>query len=93
LPENTKIYTCHDYPPEGKEVGYVSTVAEQKAKNTMVHDGVSEGEYVAARNAKDIGNAVPRLLLPSIQVNLRAGDLGEPENNGIQYIKVPLNKL
>lgn len=93
LPENTKIYTCHDYPPEGKEVGYVSTVAEQKTKNTMVHEGVSEAEYVTARNAKDKGKAVPRLLLPSIQVNLRAGDLGKPENNGIQYIKVPLNKI
>lgn len=93
LPENTRIYTCHDYPPEGKEVGYVSTVAEQKAQNSMVHEGVSEAEYVSARNAKDKNKAVPRLLLPSIQVNLRAGDLGEPESNGIQYIKVPLNKL
>lgn len=93
LPENTKIYTCHDYPPEGKEVGYVSTVAEQKAQNFMVHEGVSEAEYVAARNAKDKGKAVPRLLLPSIQVNLRAGDLGKAENNGIQYIKTPLNKF
>ncbi len=93
LPENTKIYTCHDYPPEGKEVGYVSTVAEQKAQNSMVHTGVSEAEYISARNAKDKGKAVPRLLLPSIQVNLRAGDLGKAENNGIQYIKVPLNKL
>ena len=93
LPENTKIYTCHDYPPEGKEVGYVSTVADQKLQNTMVHQGVSEAEYVAARNAKDKGKAVPRLLLPSIQVNLRAGNLGKAENNGIQYIKIPLNKL
>lgn len=93
LPETTKIYTCHDYPPQGQPEGYVSTVADQKAKNSMVHDGVSEAEYVAARNAKDIGKAVPRLLLPSIQVNLRAGELGKAENNGIQYIKIPLNKL
>ncbi len=93
LPETTKIYTCHDYPPQGESEGYVSTVADQKAKNSMVHDGVSEEEYVAARNAKDVGKAVPRLLLPSIQVNLRAGDLGKAENNGVQYIKIPLNKL
>lgn len=93
LPMHTKIYTCHDYPPEGKEAGYVSTVADQKAQNSMVHSGISEAEYVAARNAKDKGKAVPRLLLPSIQVNLRAGDLGNPENNGTQYIKIPLNKL
>lgn len=93
LPETTKIYTCHDYPPQGQPEGYVSTVADQKAKNSMVHEGVSEAEYVAARNAKDVGKAVPRLLLPSIQVNLRAGDLGKAENNGVQYIKIPLNKL
>lgn len=93
LPENTRIFTCHDYPPQGQSEGHVSTVAEQKAKNSMVHEGVSEAEYVAARNAKDKGKAVPRLLLPSIQVNLRAGDLGKPESNGVQYIKIPLNKL
>lgn len=93
LPDDTKIYTCHDYPPKGKNVGYVSTVKEQKENNIMVHQSVSENDYVKARNAKDKGNSVPRLLLPSIQVNLRAGNLGEPENNGIQYIKIPLNKL
>ncbi len=93
LPESTRIFTCHDYPPQGQPEGYVSTVADQKAKNSMVHEGVSEAEYVAARNAKDVGKAVPRLLLPSIQVNLRAGDLGKAENNGVQYIKIPLNKL
>jgi glyoxylase-like metal-dependent hydrolase (beta-lactamase superfamily II) len=93
LPENTRIFTCHDYPPQGESENYVSTVSEQKAKNSMVHDGVGEAEYVAARNAKDVGKAVPRLLLPSIQVNLRAGDLGKAENNGIQYIKIPLNRI
>ncbi|MDP3533206.1 MAG: MBL fold metallo-hydrolase [Alphaproteobacteria bacterium] len=93
LPETTKIYTCHDYPPQGEPVGYVSTVADQKAKNSMVHEGVTEAEYVAARTAKDKGKAVPRLLLPSIQVNLRAGNFGKSEANGVQYIKIPLNKL
>lgn len=93
LPENTRIFICHDYPPEGQSENYVSTVADQKAKNTMVHDGVSEAEYVAVRNTKDVGKAVPRLLLPSIQVNLRAGDLGKAENNGVQYIKIPLNRM
>ncbi|MBL0317961.1 MAG: MBL fold metallo-hydrolase [Alphaproteobacteria bacterium] len=93
LPESTRIFTCHDYPPQGQPEGYVSTVADQKTKNSMVHDGVSETEYVVARNAKDKGKAVPRLLLPSIQVNLRAGDFGKAENNGVQYIKIPLNKM
>ncbi len=59
----------------------------------MIHSGVGKQEYIAARNAKDKGKAVPRLLLPSIQVNMRAGDLGKPENNGVQYIKIPLNKI
>jgi glyoxylase-like metal-dependent hydrolase (beta-lactamase superfamily II) len=93
LPETTRIFTCHDYPPGGEEVNHMSTVGSQKKQNIMVHDGVSETEYVAARNAKDKGKAVPRLLLPSIQINLRAGDLGRPEDNGVQYIKIPLNKV
>lgn len=93
LPDHTRIFTCHDYPPEGKAESPVCTVADQKAKNSMVHDGVSEAEYVAARNAKDVGKAVPKLLLPSLQVNLRAGDLGKAEANGIHYIKIPLNQL
>lgn len=93
LPEHTKIYTCHDYPSEGNAEACVSTVAEQRAQNTMVHEGISQEEYVAARNAKDEGKAVPRLLLPSIQVNLRAGYLGDRESNDIQYIKTPLNQL
>lgn len=93
LPETTKIYTCHDYPPQGKQEHYVSTIADQKTQNIMVHEGISEDEYVAARNAKDKGKAVPRLLLPSIQVNLRAGDFASPEDNGLHYIKIPMNVL
>ena len=93
LPGETKIYTCHDYPPEGREPGCISTVAEQKETNSMVRDGISEQEYIEARNARDKGKAVPRLLLPSIQVNMRAGDLGDPEDNDVQYIKIPLNKF
>ncbi len=93
LPENTRLFTGHDYPPQGSLEGHISTVAEQKKKNIMVNDSVTKEEYVAARHAKDIGKAVPRLLLPAIQINLRAGDLGKKEKNGVQYIKVPLNKL
>lgn len=93
LPENTRIFTGHDYPPQGKEEGCVSTVAEQKAHNVMVGAGVSEAEYVAARNAKDKGKPPPRLLFPALQVNLRSGDLGKPESNGVQYLKIPLNKI
>jgi len=93
FPEQTRIFIGHDYPPEGQSERHVCTVADQKANNAMVHDGVSETEYVTARNAKDQGKAVPRLLLPSLQVNLRAGQLGMAEKNGVQYIKIPLNQV
>ncbi len=93
LPEHIRIFTCHDYPPEGKPEQSVATVADQKAHNIMVHDGVSEGDYVAARNAKNQGRPVPKLLLPSLQFNLRAGDFGAPESNGVHYIKIPLNQI
>jgi glyoxylase-like metal-dependent hydrolase (beta-lactamase superfamily II) len=93
LPENTRVFTGHDYPTQGNQEKHISTVAEQKKKNIMVNDSVSKEQYVTARNAKDVGKTVPRLLLPAIQINLRAGDLGKREKNGVQYIKVPLNKL
>jgi glyoxylase-like metal-dependent hydrolase (beta-lactamase superfamily II) len=93
LPKHVRIYPCHDYPPEGVEPGNLSTVAEQKESNVMIHDGVNMQEFVLARNVRDEGKEVPKLLLPSIQVNLRVGDLGTPEHNGIKYIKIPLNKF
>lgn len=93
LPDETKIYTCHDYPPEGKPVGFLSTVAEQKKSNSMIHEGISEQDYIKARNAKDEGKPVPKLLIPSLQVNIRSGTLPDPEDNGTQYLKLPLNKL
>lgn len=93
LPDKTRLFTCHDYPPQGQKPNYLSTVGMQKHQNTMIKQGVSLEEYVANRTVKDRGKPVPRLLLPSIQVNIRAGSLGEPEDNGIQYIKIPLNKL
>lgn len=93
LPDNTRIFIGHDYPSQGNQESHMSTVADQKAHNIMVHDGVTAQEYVAARNEKDVDKAVPRLILPAIQVNMRAGELCEPENNGISYIKIPLNKV
>ena len=93
LPDETKLYMCHDYPAEGQKAQMVITVAEQKAKNSMIHSVIDESSYVQARNAKDTNKDVPALLLPSIQVNLRAGYLGEPEDNGKTYLKIPLNQL
>lgn len=93
LPANTLIYVCHDYPPEGREVQYVSTVAEQRALNIHVRDGISEEQFVAMRTTRDATLAMPTLILPSVQVNMRAGHLPAPETNGVRYLKIPLNLI
>lgn len=93
LPDTTRIFVGHDYPPQGEPEKPFSTVAEEKQGNVLVHQGVQEEDYVQQRQSRDKGKAVPRLLLPALQVNLRAGCLGVAEGNGIQYIKIPLNKL
>ena len=93
LPADTKLYVCHDYQPGGREVRFVSTVAEQREKNLHVHDGVSEDEFVTMRTARDATLDMPVLILPSVQVNMRAGHLPEPEANGTRYLKIPLNAI
>jgi glyoxylase-like metal-dependent hydrolase (beta-lactamase superfamily II) len=93
LPDKTRIFMCHDYPPEGRDFAFFTTVKEQKEKNVLLHDGISKEEYVAVRNKRDEGKAVPKLLLPSIQANLRAGTFGAPEDNNIRYIKIPVDKI
>lgn len=93
LPADTLIYVCHDYPPEGREVHYVSTVAEQRALNIHVRDGISEEQFVAMRTTRDATLAMPTLILPSVQVNMRAGHLPAPETNGVRYLKIPLNLI
>ncbi len=93
LPDETRIFMCHDYPPQGRDVAWLATVKEQKGKNVLLHDGISKEEYVAARNKRDEGKSVPKLLLPSIQANLRAGTFGEPEDNNVKYIKIPVDKI
>ncbi|RMX18766.1 MBL fold metallo-hydrolase [Legionella jordanis] len=93
LPENTRLFSCHDYPPEDQPPQCLSTVGQQKQQNTMVKMGISKENYIAARLAKDKGKPVPKLLLPSLQVNIMAGQLVEPENNAVQYLKIPLNRL
>lgn len=92
FPDETRIFVCHDYPPEGRDVAWLATVKEQKEKNVLLHDGISKEDYVAVRNKRDEGKAVPKLLLPSIQANLRAGTFGEPEDNNVRYIKIPVDK-
>ncbi len=91
LPADTRLYLCHDYQPGGREVLVSSTVAEQRAANIHVRDGVAEAEFVAMRTQRDATLEMPVLLLPAVQVNMRAGELPPPEANGVRYLKIPLN--
>jgi glyoxylase-like metal-dependent hydrolase (beta-lactamase superfamily II) len=93
LPPETRLFMCHDYAPADRNVAFESTVAEQRAKNIHVHDGVSEEEFVAMRTKRDATLEMPTLILPSVQVNIRAGELPPKEDNGVAYLKIPLNAL
>jgi glyoxylase-like metal-dependent hydrolase (beta-lactamase superfamily II) len=93
LPAETRLYMCHDYQPGGRDVQFVSTVADERAQNVHVRDGISEEEFVAMRQARDATLGMPTLILPSVQVNMRAGHLPDPEANGTRYIKIPLNAI
>jgi glyoxylase-like metal-dependent hydrolase (beta-lactamase superfamily II) len=91
LPEDTLLYLCHDYQPGGRDVCFVTTVAAQRAGNVHVGNGIGEDEFVAMRSKRDASLEMPTLILPSIQVNMRAGHFPEPEANGMRYLKIPLN--
>ncbi|MCO6441857.1 MAG: MBL fold metallo-hydrolase [Nitrococcus mobilis] len=92
LPDDTRLFMCHDYLPEGRnEHRWESTVGEQRRSNAHVHEGVSEDAFVTMREARDATLAMPQLILPSIQINMRAGRLPPPENNGTHYLKLPMN--
>ncbi|WP_458377516.1 MBL fold metallo-hydrolase [Pseudomonas fluorescens] len=93
FPASVRLYVCHDYPPEAREPQCQTTVGEQRKRNIHVHDGIGEAAFVAMRTQRDAGLGMPTLLLPAIQVNVRAGDFPPPEDNGITYLKIPLNKL
>ncbi|WPB56409.1 MBL fold metallo-hydrolase [Xylophilus sp. GOD-11R] len=93
LPPQTRLFLCHDYPPAGREVCPVTTVAEQRAANVHMHEGVSEEAFVARRQARDATLAMPRLMLPSIQVNIHAGQLPAQESNGTVYLKIPIDRF
>ena len=84
---------CHDYPGEGRGPRWETTVAEERAANIHLRDGVSEDEFVAMRTARDRTLDMPTLILPAIQVNVRAGELPPPEANGRRYLKIPLDAL
>lgn len=90
LPPQTRLFMCHDYPPGGRALAFETTVAEERAQNVHVHDGVTEDAFVARRTARDATLDMPRLFLPSLQVNMRAGELPPPESNGRRYFKIPI---
>ena len=92
LPAATRVYVCHDYPPGGRDIRHETSVAEQRQRNLHLHDGTAERDFVALRNARDAGLAVPALLYASLQVNLRAGQLPPPAANGRRYLKIPLSE-
>ena len=93
LPPETRVFVCHDYPPKGRAAKWETTVAEQKASNIHVRDDIGEAEFVAMRKARDATLEVPTLILPSIQVNVRAGQLPPADENGVAYLRIPLNAL
>jgi glyoxylase-like metal-dependent hydrolase (beta-lactamase superfamily II) len=93
LPADMRLFMCHDYPPEGREPAWETTVRAQRERNIHVHDGVSEEQFVAMRQARDATLAMPTLILPAVQVNVRAGEFPPPEANGVRYLKIPLNAV
>lgn len=93
LPPETRVFVCHDYQPGGRDLAWEASVAEQRAANIHVRDGLGEADFVAMRQARDATLAMPRLLLPSVQVNIRAGSLPPPEDNGVRYLKLPIDRL
>lgn len=93
LPLETRLFMCHDYPPSGRGPSWECTVADQRQGNIHVRDGISEEEFVAMRTKRDATLEMPVLILPSVQVNIRAGSLPPAEDNGVSYLKIPLNTL
>ncbi len=94
LPEQTRIFLCHDYKAPGRDTfAWETTVGEQRRSNVHVKDGTSEDDFVAMRNARDATLAMPTLIMPSVQVNIRGGHMPEPEENGISYLKIPVNAV
>jgi glyoxylase-like metal-dependent hydrolase (beta-lactamase superfamily II) len=94
LPDSTRIFLCHDYKAPGRdEFAHETTVSAERSGNIHVHDGVSEAEFVAMRTSRDATLSMPQLILPAVQVNMRAGQLPPAEDNGVRYLKIPLDAI
>lgn len=94
LPDATRMFLCHDYKAPGREsFAWETTIGDQRHHNIHVHEGVGEAEFVTLREARDKTLDMPRLILPSVQVNMRGGRFPQPEDNGVSYLKIPLNAV
>ena len=93
FPPQTRLFMCHDYPTTGRAASALTTVADHRADNIHIRDGVTEAQFVLMRTARDAKLQMPVLILPAIQINIRAGQLPAPEDNGVSYLKIPLNLL
>ncbi len=93
LPPQTRLFMCHDYPPNGRSVAFECTVADQRARNIHVNDSIGEQQFVEMRTRRDATLDMPVLMLPAVQINIRAGHMPPPEPNGVSYVKIPLNAL
>ena len=93
FPPATRLFMCHDYPPNDRAVAFETTVADQKKSNIHMHDGISEEDFIAMRTKRDATLAMPVLILPAIQVNIRAGEFPPKEDNGVAYLKIPVNAI
>ena len=93
LPAQTRLFMCHDYPPGARAVEFETTVAEQRAHNIHVHDGITEAQFIEMRTRRDATLEMPVLILPAVQINIRAGELPPKESNGVAYVKIPLDAL
>lgn len=93
LPDETRLFMCHDYQPNGREPLWQTTVAEQKEANIMLDQGVARDDFVQKRRQRDATLKAPKLILPSLQVNIRGGDLPPQDSNGTRYLRIPLNRI
>ncbi|MFT6365828.1 MAG: glyoxylase-like metal-dependent hydrolase (beta-lactamase superfamily II) [Bacteroidia bacterium] len=91
LPKSTRLFMCHDYAPNGREIEFQSTVAEEQEHNIHVNQSICEDAFVTMREARDLTLGMPKLILPSLQINMRAGNFPEPEDNQMVYLKLPIN--
>jgi len=87
------LFMCHDYPPNDRPVAFETTVGEQRRMNIHVHDGISEAQFVEMRTRRDATLEMPVLILPAVQVNIRAGEMPPRDSNGVAYLKIPVNAL